>query len=63
MEYYDVDGTQLISQGVAIGLIGNYSLDMPQKSMKAGSPPLHSLFSLVLIRKYWGHRAPASERR
>ena len=26
MEYYDVDGTQLISQGVAIGLIGNYSL-------------------------------------
>ena len=35
MEYYDVDGTQLISQGIAIGLIGNYSLlDMPQKSMK-----------------------------
>ena len=41
MEYYDVDGTQLISQGVAIGLIGNYSLDMPQKSMKLRAKSLY----------------------
>ncbi len=34
LEYYDVDGTQLLSQGVAIGVSGDFSLDMPQKSMK-----------------------------
>lgn len=41
LEYYDLDGTQLLSQGVAIGLIGNYSLDMPQKSMKIRAKSLY----------------------
>lgn len=41
LEYYDTDGTQLLSQGVAIGLIGNYSLDMPQKSMKIRAKSLY----------------------
>ena len=41
MEYYDNDGTQLISQGVAISLIGQYSLDMPQKSMKIRAKSLY----------------------
>jgi len=34
MEYYDLDGTQVFSQGIAISTAGDYSLDMPQKSMK-----------------------------
>lgn len=34
VEYYQLDGTQLLSQGTDISLIGQYSLDMPQKSMK-----------------------------
>ncbi len=34
LEYYDLDGTQVFSQGVAIGTSGDYSLDLPQKSMK-----------------------------
>lgn len=41
VEVYAVDGTQMISQGVAMGLIGDYSLDMPQKSMKFRAKSLY----------------------
>ena len=34
MEYYDLDGTQVFSQGIAISTAGDFSLDMPQKSFK-----------------------------
>ena len=34
VEYYELDGTQVLSQGMEFGLLGQYSLDMPQKSMK-----------------------------
>ncbi len=34
MEYYDLDGTQSFSQGIAISTAGDYSLDLPQKSFK-----------------------------
>ena len=34
VEYYLLDGTQVISQGMEFGLQGQYSLDMPQKSFK-----------------------------
>lgn len=34
VEYYETDGTQVLSQGMEFGLIGQYSLDMPQKSLK-----------------------------
>ncbi|MBQ8555469.1 MAG: lamin tail domain-containing protein [Clostridia bacterium] len=40
-EYYTEDGEQLFSQGVAIGLIGDYSLDMPQKSFKIRAKSLY----------------------
>ena len=33
-EYYDTDGTQLLSQGINISTAGDYSLDLPQKSFK-----------------------------
>ena len=33
-EYYELDGTQVLSQGIDISLSGAYSLDNPQKSMK-----------------------------
>ena len=33
-EYYDLDGTQVLSQGIAISTAGDYSLDLPQKSFK-----------------------------
>ena len=33
-EYYTEEGVQLISQGVAVGLGGDYSLDLPQKTFK-----------------------------
>ena len=41
MEYFDENGEMLISQGVAIGLIGDYSLDLPQKSMKLRAKSLY----------------------
>ncbi len=41
MEYYTEDGQQLLSQGVAIGLIGDFSLDLPQKSMKLRAKSLY----------------------
>jgi len=34
VEIYDTDGTQLISQGVAVKLGGDFSLDLPQKTFK-----------------------------
>ncbi len=34
LEYFEVDGTRVFSQGVAVGTAGDYSLDLPQKSMK-----------------------------
>jgi len=34
VEYYMLDGTQVLSQGMEFGLQGQYSLDMPQKSFK-----------------------------
>jgi len=41
VEIYDVDGTQLISQGAQFSLMGDYSLDMPQKSMKFRAKSLY----------------------
>ncbi len=41
VEYYLQDGTQVFSQGVSIGLIGDFSLDMPQKSMKIRAKSLY----------------------
>lgn len=41
MEYFTEEGELLISQGVAIGLIGDYSLDLPQKSMKVRAKSLY----------------------
>ncbi len=34
VEYYMLDGTQVLSQGMEFGLQGQYSLDMPQKTFK-----------------------------
>ncbi len=34
VEYYTLDGTQVLSQGMEFGLQGQYSLDMPQKTFK-----------------------------
>ncbi|MBQ8654766.1 MAG: lamin tail domain-containing protein [Clostridia bacterium] len=34
LEYYLLDGTQMLSQGVDMSLMGQFSLDMPQKSFK-----------------------------
>lgn len=34
IEYYDLDGMQILDQGMEMSLMGAYSLDMPQKSMK-----------------------------
>ncbi len=34
LEYYDLDGTQVFSQGIDISAAGDFSLDLPQKSMK-----------------------------
>ncbi len=34
VEMYDTSGNQIISQGAGFSLMGDYSLDMPQKSMK-----------------------------
>ncbi|MDO5377819.1 MAG: lamin tail domain-containing protein [Clostridia bacterium] len=33
VEYYDLDGAQQLSQGMTFRVMGNYSLDMPQKSL------------------------------
>ncbi len=34
VEYYLLDGTQVLNQGMEFGLQGQYSLDMPQKTFK-----------------------------
>ena len=34
VEYYGMDGTQILSQGMEFGLQGQFSLDMPQKTFK-----------------------------
>ena len=34
IEYYSQDGVQVLNQGMEMSLIGQYSLDMPQKSLK-----------------------------
>ena len=34
VEYYLLDGTQVLSQGMEFSLMGDFSLDMPQKSFK-----------------------------
>ncbi len=34
VEYYGLDNTQILSQGMEFGLQGQYSLDMPQKTFK-----------------------------
>ena len=34
VEYYGLDGTQILSQDAEFKLMGDFSLDMPQKSMK-----------------------------
>ena len=41
VEYFTQEGERLLSQGVAIGLIGDYSLDLPQKSMKIRAKSLY----------------------
>ena len=34
LEIYNTDGSMIVSQGVAVGLGGDYSLDLPQKTFK-----------------------------
>ncbi len=41
VELYDDSGTQLISQGAAFSLMGDFSLDMPQKSFKFRAKSLY----------------------
>ena len=41
IEMYDESGTQLLSQGAAMSLMGDYSLDMPQKSFKFRAKSLY----------------------
>ena len=41
VEMFAEDGSVMFSQGVAIGLIGDYSLDLPQKSMKIRAKSLY----------------------
>ena len=41
VEYYLQDGTKLLNQGAQVQLMGDYSLDMPQKSMKFRSKSLY----------------------
>lgn len=41
LEYYDTDGNLVLSQGVAVGLGGDFSLDMPQKTFKLRAKSLY----------------------
>ena len=41
VEYYLLDGTQVLSQGVGVSLQGQYSLDMPQKTFKLRAKSLY----------------------
>lgn len=50
-EYYDTAGNLIISQGVAVGLGGDYSLDLPQKTFKLRAKSLYGekLFNAALF--------------
>ena len=41
IEYYGLDGTQILSQGAGVSLQGQYSLDMPQKTFKLRAKSLY----------------------
>ena len=41
VEYYLLDGTQVLNQGMEFGLQGQYSLDMPQKTFKVRAKSLY----------------------
>ncbi len=41
VEYYLLDGTQVLNQYAGVKLMGDYSLDMPQKSMKFRAKSLY----------------------
>jgi len=41
VEMYGTDGTQILSQGAQFSLMGDFSLDMPQKSMKFRAKSLY----------------------
>lgn len=41
VEMYDTDGTMILNQGAQFSLMGDYSLDMPQKSMKFRAKSLY----------------------
>ncbi len=41
VEIYDTDGTMILNAGAGVGLMGDYSLDMPQKSMKFRAKSLY----------------------
>ena len=41
VEYYLLDGTQVLDQGLDVSLQGQYSLDMPQKSFKLRAKSLY----------------------
>ena len=41
LEYYLQDGTKVLDQGVEFSLMGDYSLDMPQKSFKLRAKALY----------------------
>ncbi len=61
VEIYDTDGTCLISQGASMSLMGDYSLDMPQKSFKfrAGSQYGQKTFQAKLFedREYTEYKS------
>lgn len=41
VEMYETDGTMILNQGAQFSLMGDYSLDMPQKSMKFRAKSLY----------------------
>ena len=41
VEYYGLDGTQILSQGAGVSLQGQFSLDMPQKTFKLRAKSLY----------------------
>ena len=51
VEYYLLDGTQVLSQGVGVSLQGQFSLDMPQKTFKLRAKSLYgeSTFAAALF--------------
>lgn len=51
IEYYDTDGVQILSQGMIFNCMGQFSLDMPQKSfsVKANSQFGNSMFDASLF--------------